>query len=210
MPYIISYVINAFNGEDNFTGNERMNSSLYHYNRVLSEYGIDQCRHILKGHVDMNMFFLPSLYMNFFYSNTMNTEDFPELMIDNYHNRDAYVMEKRKRLHSFINNQFDGKYVACYYNADDASKIENEDNIDKKNTVFVTGLLFNNQVNMKVLEAQKINKSLISPREYAINEKKASGLSFYSNFFYILLQRILRKPIILQENNVQWKKNRCR
>lgn len=187
VPYMISYVIKEFNCEEDFTGNERINISLYHYNCLLNQYGIDSCRQMFRENKQVNKL-LPSVYMNF-YSNTIKAEDFPALIINNYSNRNDYIIKKRKRLHSFINSNFDGKYISCYYNVDDISKIKNEDHIDKENIVFVTGLIFNNNVDMKAVEAEKINKSVISPREYARNEK-TDGLCFYSNFLYFVTQNI--------------------
>jgi hypothetical protein len=188
IPYIISYVIKEFDCDYDFTGNERITMSLYHYNYLLDEYGIDKCREIFKSGQDVNSL-LPIKYMNF-YSTSMKKDDFPELLIDESRSEADYKVVEREILHKLINNRFNGKYISCSYNADSIKKIDNISHHQHNENVLVTGLLFNDNVLLKPVEAEKLNKSLISPREYFKNDMEQE-IKYCCNFLYFATKNIV-------------------
>ncbi|QUH27442.1 phosphodiester glycosidase family protein [Vallitalea guaymasensis] len=189
IPYIIGYVIKEFDCDYDFTGNERITMSLFHYNCLLNEYGIKRCREVFKSGEDINNL-LPIKYMNF-YSTSIKRNDFPEFLMDKQQSEADYKVAEREILYEFINNHFRGKYISCYYNADNIEKTTDDVyNHEHNNNVLVTGLLFDDNVSLKPVEAEKLNKSLISPREYFKNDIERD-LRYCCNFLYFATDNIV-------------------
>ncbi|GMQ56885.1 hypothetical protein AN1V17_12790 [Vallitalea sediminicola] len=189
IPYIISYVIKEFDSNYDFTGNERITMSLFHYNCLLNENGIDRCRNLFQSDEDINNL-LPTKYMNF-YSTSMKADDFPELIIEKQEYKDDYISIEKEKVCGFINNHFNGKYTMYYYNADNSEKIIDFGcNYINDRNVLVTGLLFEDDISLKVLEAEKLNKSLISPREYFEKDKECN-MKYCCNFLYFATENII-------------------
>lgn len=185
---IIGYVPSGTFPAVRWQGNERPIMSFYYFDRILDSIGkVKELSNKEEIHK-----IAPWIYINY-YSNEFenmkkiftfrNPKDFNELL----RKREKFLCELVKKNLEMLGG---GIYTWGFYRLPEFSKTVDflYEVYNSQNGVIFHGILFRKNVNLLPVLAEELDKDLISPREYPLNEK----YKFYFNFLYFFTD-FLRK-----------------